>query len=89
MSHDVFQGTLPVACPTSEIALHSFFGRLVRRAFAVARLVRRRRRHSAELRLLMTLDAATLRDLGWDRSEVQSIHAESVGRSARTRRRVA
>lgn len=57
-----------------------------RRAVALYRLLGRRARHRSELRQLQELDAATLRDLGLTRSEVGSVHAESTGRVAVTRR---
>jgi uncharacterized protein YjiS (DUF1127 family) len=60
--------------------------RYARRAAALLRLAGRRARHRAELRQLQALDAAALRDLGLTRSEIGSVHAESSGRVAATRR---
>jgi len=60
--------------------------RFARRAVALSRLLRRRARQRAELRQLQSLDAAALRDLGLTRSEIGSVHAESAGRAAATRR---
>jgi uncharacterized protein YjiS (DUF1127 family) len=60
--------------------------RALRRAGAALRLVRRRRRQVAARRQLESLDAAALRDLGLDRSEIGSAIAELQGRAARTRR---
>lgn len=54
-------------------------------AHAVADLARRR--HEREE--LQLLDAWTLRDLGLDRSELGSCHAEATGAAHCTRRRIA
>jgi uncharacterized protein YjiS (DUF1127 family) len=62
--------------------------RLKRRVVAVLRLLARRMRQAAALRRLQSLDAAALRDLGLDRSELGSVHAEVYGRAAPTRRLV-
>lgn len=60
--------------------------RAVRRARAALRLVQRRWRQAAQSRQLQSLDAAALRDLGLDRSEISSAVAELQGRAAITRR---
>jgi uncharacterized protein YjiS (DUF1127 family) len=63
---------------------------------AAAKLVRRwvhamtdreRRRHEREE--LESLDVSALRDLGLDRSELGSCHAEATGAAHCTRRRIA
>lgn len=46
-----------------------------------------RRRHEREE--LQSLDSSTLRDLGLDRSELGSCHAEATGAAHCTRRRIA
>lgn len=64
----------------------ALLARTTRRTRAVLRLARRRFRQAAQLRQLQALDAAALRDLGLDRSEIGSVHAELHGRAAHSRR---
>jgi hypothetical protein len=67
----------------NAIPLHHWYWRLADRA---ARLLPRKA--SACIEPLSELDGATLRDLGVDRSEIESIEAESHGAASLTRRRV-
>jgi uncharacterized protein YjiS (DUF1127 family) len=71
---------------SAQVGWGDLLARTNRRARAVLRLVGRRLRQAAQLRQLQSLDAPALRDLGLDRSEIGSVHAELHGRAAPTRR---
>jgi uncharacterized protein YjiS (DUF1127 family) len=66
----------------------ALLARATRRSRAALRLAGRRLRQAAQIRQLQSLDASALRDLGLDRSEIGSVHAELHGRAAPTRRLV-
>jgi uncharacterized protein YjiS (DUF1127 family) len=79
--------------PSAARALAAFkgpdrpVGRLARRLRAIVRLVARRLRARRRFEDLRHLDERTLRDLGVNRSELESIVSELGGRAAVTRRR--
>jgi uncharacterized protein YjiS (DUF1127 family) len=70
----------------AHVGLSRLMARGLRRVAALMRVLRRRLRHASQLSQLQALDAAALRDLGLDRSELGSVHAEISGLSSPTRR---
>ena len=76
--------SVPATVPARESTLKRLW-KVAARFIAAWENQRRRR---AEHEMLARLDAATLRDLGIDRCEIESFIAESNGSSFLTRRRV-
>jgi uncharacterized protein YjiS (DUF1127 family) len=70
-------------------ALQTLWRRLRAGVHTIAERFARRRREARERRGFQALDRQALRDLGLDRSEFDSYIAESRGRVASTRRRLA
>ncbi len=71
---------------SAQAGFSALLARVIRRSRAAMRLARRSLRRAAQMRQLQSLDASALRDLGLDRSEIGSVHAELHGRAALTRR---
>jgi uncharacterized protein YjiS (DUF1127 family) len=71
---------------SAQTGFGALLAQAIRRGRAALRLFHRRLRHAAALQQLQSLDAAALRDLGLDRSELGSAIAELQGRAASTRR---